>query len=160
MDNYDSIIWRELEFGMGFKGKMLDDLKLVIVDEATLQQFYNFIFLSGSDMTKPMIVHKFIIYIKEKLSYKEYHEFEKLYKECKLKIEKITLINRLFANIENNKEIERVLHWIDNQKINLKQLYDAVVTYRNDFNVKEIVTLIEQLHINKGYKDQMKRAII
>ncbi|MCY7484935.1 MULTISPECIES: hypothetical protein [Paenibacillus] len=160
MDNFDDIILHELGCKMGFRGKMLTDLKSVIVDEETLQQFYNFIILYGSELSKPMIVHKFIIHIKEKLSYKQYHEFEEKYKECVLKMEKINIIRRLFVNIENNEGIEKVFHWIDNQNVSLKQVYDAVITYRNDFNVNEIITLIEHLHINKGYKNQFKKAII
>lgn len=140
-------IREELSF-MGFKGFLLRDLLKFIVDEESLHSFYNFILKTEEEegeMTKVLLVHKFIKHMQFKQSFINYNEYMAAYNSAHTSFEKKEVINRLFCSDSN--DLAQIVLWLNGHMISYIKLYEVAVQYRTQYSIEESVILIESLHI-------------
>ncbi|SMG52195.1 hypothetical protein [Paenibacillus aquistagni] len=141
MNGYWFNIKEELEL-VGFKGLLLEKLLQIITDYNTMEEFWNFIILNEEkQMTKVLLVHKFLIYMQSKYSFSDAGEFKRVYCSVKERNDRQNVIAKLFFS--KSDEYYKVIDWIDTGKISFEEIYKLVVDYRRIFTAKESISLIE-----------------
>ncbi|GIO85084.1 hypothetical protein J25TS5_20160 [Paenibacillus faecis] len=133
---------------LGFKGKMLRDLRDIIVDEETLYTFYNFIIKNEEEegiITSLLLVYKFKKYMQARQSFADYHEFVKTYNSAHTSFEKKEVIERLFCS--KSSYLTKIMLWLNTDVISHRKLYKLAVEYRSQYSVRESIFLIEALHL-------------
>ncbi|OME54036.1 hypothetical protein BSK59_15760 [Paenibacillus odorifer] len=134
--------------GMGFKGMLLRDLLKIIVDNDTLQDFYNFILLEEEEgVTKVLLVHNFIQHMNNKNSYKDYEDFKSAYDEAVTFHNKGYVIERMIAGKVDATKLNKVVTLFDTkrQQIDFELFYERLIRYRSQYSTHEIITLLEGL---------------
>jgi len=133
---------------LGFSGLLLRSLLDYIVDDDSLQSFFNFIIRMDEKeerITQVLLVYKFIVYMQDKQSYKDSNEYISAYAKSKTIDEKQEVLAKLF--LSNSPKLIEVIFWIDNDMISNDTLYHLAVQNRCQFSVEESLLLIETLHI-------------
>ncbi|WP_405131385.1 hypothetical protein MHB43_03980 [Paenibacillus sp. FSL H8-0317] len=140
---------REVLSELGFRGSMLRDLSDIIVDEKTLYAFYNFILKTEEEeevITSLLLVYKFKKHMQDKQSFANYHDFEEAYNSAHELVEKRKVLERLFCS--ESIDLEKILLWLKYNMISYKKLYQLVVKYRSNYSIKEMLILIDSIHIS------------
>ncbi|OME94987.1 MULTISPECIES: hypothetical protein [Paenibacillus] len=133
---------------LGFKGRMLHDLRDIIVDEETLYTFYNFIIKNEEEegrITSLLLVYKFKKLMQDKQSFADYHEFIEAYNSIHEVFEKKKVLERLFCSESN--DLMKLIPWLNADMISHRKLYQLAVEYRSKYSVRESLFLIETLHM-------------
>lgn len=133
---------------MGFKGFLLRNLLKFIVDEESLYSFYNFILKTEEEegeITKVLLVHKFIKHIQDNQSFINYNEYMAAYNSAHTSFEKKEVIHRLFRSDSN--DLAQIVLWLNGHMISHIKLYEVAIQYRTQYSIQESLFLIESLHI-------------
>ncbi|KOY13805.1 hypothetical protein [Paenibacillus xylanivorans] len=113
---------------LGFKGRILRDLRDIIVDEETLYTFYNFILKNEEEegrITSLLLVYKFKKLMQDKQSFADYHDFEEAYNSAHELVDKRKVLERLFCS--ESSDLAKILLWLKYKMISRRELYQLVV---------------------------------
>lgn len=131
---------------MGFKGLLLHKLLNIIVDGDSLQDFYNFILLKGEGMSKVMLVHNYSEHIDNKRTYASYQEFVDDYDKAVTKQEKLSTIEKLILGKVSSEKLNKVVMVFEiHRERDFKKLFQKMERYRKEYNIFEIITLLEAM---------------
>lgn len=127
---------------LGFKGRVLGDMMVLVSNEEEMEELQNFILLNERTYKSSLeLAYKFKLHLKKNSSY-SCESFCREYADSHLEIEKIEALQKLFFEKINLQQLKKVESLINNGIVKLSRLYDFTIDNRNQYTFNVIVNLL------------------